>query len=113
VAEDEARRISARTREALSSYKARGGLLGASLPQCRNLPKGAHKKGGKAAAKAHARRADDAYREEVYPRLETLALQGLSLRALARTLNDEGHRTLNGKHWTAMQVGRILRRFAA
>jgi DNA invertase Pin-like site-specific DNA recombinase len=112
VAEDEARRISTRTREALASYKARGGLLGASLPQCRNLPPGAHKKGGNAAAKVYKKRADDAYSEEVYPRIETLSSQGLALRRIARTLNDEGHRTLKGKQWSAVQVKRILDRAA-
>ena len=37
VAANEARMISQRTKDALTAYRARGGLLGASLPQCRNL----------------------------------------------------------------------------
>jgi DNA invertase Pin-like site-specific DNA recombinase len=110
VAEHEAKAISDRTKAALAAYKARGGLLGASLPQCRNLTRKARLKGGEAAAKAHAKRADEAYAEEVYPRIKALARQDLSLRAIACTLNDEGHQTLNGKQWTAVQVGRILDR---
>jgi hypothetical protein len=69
-----------------------GGLLGASLPQCRNLTRKARLKGGEAAAAMHARRADDAYAEEVYPRIKALDRQQLSLRAIARTLNDEATR---------------------
>ncbi len=113
VAEHEARAISERTKAALAAYKARGGRLGASLPQCRNLTRKARLRGGEAAAEYHARRADEAYAEEVYPRLKALSRKGLSLRAIARALNDEGHQTLNGKQWTAVQVGRILDRIAA
>jgi hypothetical protein len=61
----------------------------------------------------HAKRADEAYGEEVYPRIKALSRKDLSLNAIARTLNDEGHQTLNGKQWTAVQVGRILDRLDA
>lgn len=113
VAEHEAQAISERTKAALAAYKARGGLLGASLKQCRNLTRKARLKGGEAAAAMHAKRADDAYGEEVYPRIKALSRKDLSLNAMARTLNDEGHQTLNGKQWTAVQVGRILDRLDA
>ncbi|HEY1884106.1 MAG TPA: recombinase family protein [Candidatus Cybelea sp.] len=110
VAEHEAEAISARTRAALAAYKARGGRLGASLPQCRNLTYKARLMGGKAAAAMHAKRADEAYAEEVYPRVKALARRNLSLRAIARALNDEGHQTLNGRQWTAVQVTRVFER---
>jgi DNA invertase Pin-like site-specific DNA recombinase len=113
VAEHEAHAISERTKAALAAYKARGGRLGASLPQCRNLTRKARLRGVEAAVKLHAKRADEAYAEEVYPRIKALDRQHLSLRAIARTLNDEGFETLNGKDWTAVQVGRILDRLNA
>lgn len=113
VAEHEAHAISERTKAALAAYKARGGRLGASLKQCRNLTQEAREKGGAAARTLHAKRADDAYAEEVYPRIKALDRRELSLRAIARALNDEGHQTLNGKPWTAVQVGRIIDRLSA
>ena len=45
VAEAEAKAISDRTKAALAAYKARGGKLGAELPQCRNLTAEARAKG--------------------------------------------------------------------
>jgi len=45
-------------------------------------------------------------------RVFELSAQGLSLRAIARRLNDEGHTTAQGATWQAMQVKRVLDRRA-
>ena len=56
----EARRISDRTKAALAAYKARGGVLRASRPECRNLTREARRKGAKAAGMAVKTNADAA-----------------------------------------------------
>ena len=67
IAEEEARKISQRTREALRAAKRRGVLLGASRPECRNLTDKARRRGAKATqAMARAYYADviDEIREQ-------------------------------------------------
>jgi len=109
VAADEARKISDRTKAALQAYKARGGLLGASLAQCRNLSNEARQKGAKAAGKASQRAADEAY-SDITPTMGELRSEGLSLQAIADRLNAEGHTTRRGKAWNYIQVKRVLDR---
>jgi DNA invertase Pin-like site-specific DNA recombinase len=109
VAEDEVRRISARTKAALTAYKARGGRLGASLKQCRNLTEAARKKGAKAAGIVHQRNADEAY-HDVVEIMAQLRDAGSSLREIANRLNDDGFTTRRGKPWNAVQVARVLER---
>ena len=108
VAEDEARRISERTKAALAAYKARGGKLGASLPQCRKLTLAARKRGAQRAGEVNKQRAVGAYCD-VVPLLRELAGKGESLRALAGKLNSMGHTTRRGRPWNAVQVMRVLR----
>lgn len=108
VAEDEARRISERTKAALAAYKARGGKLGAARPECRILTLEARRRGGQLGGAAAKRLAAKAY-EDVEPQVQELATQGLSLRAIARVLNDYGHTTRRGKDWNHVQVMRILK----
>lgn len=96
VAEDEVRRISARTKAALKAYKERGRLLGASLTQCRNLTEAARKNGAKAAAAVHARNSDRAY-DDVIEIMQKLRKAGGSLRSIARSLNTAGFTTRRGK----------------
>jgi DNA invertase Pin-like site-specific DNA recombinase len=107
VAEDEARRISERTKAALAAYKARGGLLGASLPQCQTLTLEARKKGANQAGVVSHHQAKEAYRD-IEPLLRELSQRGLSLRAMAREMNEMGHTTRRGKPWNHVQVRRIL-----
>lgn len=109
VAEAEARTISERTKAALGAYKARGGRLGASLPQCRNLSQEARAKGAKRAAEAHRRNAAEAY-TDVAEEMHALRNCGGSLREIAKLLNADGQTTRRGKPWNPMQVKRVLRR---
>lgn len=107
VAEDEAERISERTKVALAAYKARGGKLGTD-----NLTSEGRKKGAENAAKAHRDRAEAAYTDLV-PTLEAWRVEGLSLQSIADRLNSEGHTTRTGKAWNKIQVKRVLERVAS
>lgn len=109
VAEDEVRRISERTKAALAAYKARGGKLGASRLESRNLTREARQRGTKNAADAARRRADEAY-ADIAPEVAAMRANGKSLREIAAFLNLTGHTTRRGRPWNAMQVGRLLNR---
>jgi DNA invertase Pin-like site-specific DNA recombinase len=109
VAEAEARAISERTKAALAAYKARGGRLGASLPQCRNLTREARMKGARMAGKAHRRNAAEAY-TDVAEQIGGLYSKGTPLRRIADYLNAAGETTRRGKPWNAMQAKRVLER---
>ena len=109
MAEHEGRMISERTRAALQAYKRRGGKLGASLPQCRNLTDRARAKGAKIAAKARTEKAREAYADLVSTMLEWRQA-GLSQQAIADKLNAEGQTTQRGKPWSQVQVLRVLAR---
>lgn len=109
VAEDEVRRISQRTKDALAAYKARGGQLGASLERCRNLTAAARKKGAKAAGIAVQRKAEEAY-SDIIEDVRCKRSSGLSLAQIAKHLNELGHTTRRGCAWNPMQVRRLLER---
>jgi DNA invertase Pin-like site-specific DNA recombinase len=112
VAQDEAKRISERTKAALEAYKARGGKLGASRPECRNLTTEAAKVGAERAGHVATRDADQAY-TDLYPIMMALRDNGLSLRGIARHLNNEGYETRRGRAWTHIQVRAVLNRFCS
>jgi DNA invertase Pin-like site-specific DNA recombinase len=112
VAEAEALAISQRTKAALAAYKARGGKLGAELPQCRNLTEEARVKGAHRAGLAVAKAAAEAY-GDLAPILAELRARGLSLQAIAEELNKQGHTTRRGKPWNPVQVARVLERAEA
>lgn len=109
VAEHEAAVISERTKAALAAYKRRGGRLGASLKQCRNLTAKARQRGAENAAEAHRRNADEAY-ADLQDWMTAQRGKGLSLQAIANALNQGGETTRRGKSWSAMQVKRVLER---
>jgi DNA invertase Pin-like site-specific DNA recombinase len=109
VAEDEARRISDRTKAALAAYKARGGKLGGARPECRNLTPEARKRGAKAAGEAVRALADREY-ADLLPIVRELRERGLSQTTIADELNRQGHMTRRGRPWNQVQVMRILNR---
>ncbi len=108
VAEHEAKAISERTKAALDAYKARGGLLGGQLPQCRNLTPDAMAKGRARAGQVIRQNATEAY-ADLLPMMTKLRKGGLTLDGIADRLNGEGHTTRRGKPWNPMQVSRVLR----
>lgn len=107
VAEDEARRISERTKAALAAYKARGGSLGAARPECRTLTAAARRRGTETGVVVRRRQALEAY-QDILPLLGELQRQGCTLRAMAARLDELGHTTRNGKRWNPVQVNRLL-----
>jgi DNA invertase Pin-like site-specific DNA recombinase len=109
VAEAEAAAISDRTKRALAAYKARGGKLGAELPQCRNLTADAQRKGAARAAAARSRNAAEAY-ADLAPTMKTWRTDGMTLEGIAAKLNGEGHTTRRGRPWNPVQVARVLNR---
>lgn len=108
VAEDEARRISERTKAALKAAKRRGTKLGGSNPNCRNLTKAGRKRGAKAGGLAVRRMANEAYLDmrEFFAELRP----ALSYQQIAAVLNLRGELTRRGKPWTDVAVMRACKR---
>jgi DNA invertase Pin-like site-specific DNA recombinase len=104
VAEDEARRISERTKAALAAYKACGGVLGTN-----NLTAEGQIKGSRAGVLALKSKAEEAY-SDVAPLILRLKSEGMTQQAIAARLNADGHTTRTGKPWGQVQVKRILDR---
>lgn len=105
IAEEEARKISQRTKEALRAAKRRGVLLGASRPECRNLTDVARRRGA-TATKAKAA----SYYADVLPIIRDRRTAGFTLDAIAVELNQSGNVTQRGLPWTAVAVCRVLAR---
>lgn len=109
VAEAEGRAISDRTVAALQAAKARGTALGALNPASRNLTREAALNGARRGAASTAQQAREYY-ASVEPMIQQLRNDGASLKAIAAALNANGARLRSGKPWSAVQVGRVLRR---
>lgn len=111
LADYEAYHASQRAKNALAKYKARGGKLGAARPEGRKLSAAARIKGAQAAGKLSQAKANDAYRN-VAPRIHELRKAGRTLQEIAARLNADGHLTRRDRPWNAMQVSRVLKRYA-
>jgi len=104
VAEDEAERISDRTKKALAAAKRRGVTLGGFRGK---VPTAKHR-----ALSAEARQRDAGDRaSDIAPVIAELQAAGkTSLRAIAAGLNEQKIPTSRGGEWSAVQVQRILER---
>lgn len=111
MVEDEARRISERTKAALAAYKARGGLLGSRNPRCKPLSSEASQKGQAKGSPRNRENAEAAY-ADLMPVIGQLRDEGRSLREISFELNRLGHTTRTGKPWNFVQVRRVLSRVA-
>jgi DNA invertase Pin-like site-specific DNA recombinase len=110
-AEEEGRRISARTKEGLGARRARGLPLGEKTHKHSWTPRKAIARWKNAQKATEARMA--AMRTQKGPtikRVVDLKLGGLSLGQIAETLKNEGHRTVNGLVYDKTAVWKILRR---
>jgi DNA invertase Pin-like site-specific DNA recombinase len=108
LAELEAGLTSERTKAALAAAKARGVKLGTPA----NLTHEARVKGNQRAVRVNKALAVEAY-ADVAPLVVELKAEGLSLRAIAKRLDQAGHTTRSGKPWNQVQVKRVLDRSGA
>ena len=105
VAEDEAERISQRTKAALQAAKARGVVLGAAGPQnLKNRLTGSRRGNQTKTSKANERA------RSLTPVLQQMQDEGLSLRQMAHRLNELRIPAARGGVWSAMQVKRLQER---
>jgi DNA invertase Pin-like site-specific DNA recombinase len=109
IAEDEAKRISSRTKAALQALKAKGVKLGAANPKCRQLSTADKMKGTAKSASLRTQQAKDAY-SDLLPRMRLWRGQGWTFQRIADELNAEGQTTSTGRKWGQVQVMRVLKR---
>lgn len=102
IAEDEARKISERTRAALAVKRVELATIGKRLGNTKNLTEAQAK--GQAANKAAAA----AFAKRMLPVIGKLADSGMSANAIANHLNQMRLPTMRDGKWTAKAVGRVL-----
>jgi DNA invertase Pin-like site-specific DNA recombinase len=101
IAEDEAKRISERTRKALAVKKEQGVKLGSPqnlTPQARRL----------AVRAIHYKAQTNENNVRAKAMIQALQGQGLTLQAIADKLNEAEFKTSTGKEFKPMQVKRLL-----
>lgn len=106
VAQEERKMISKRTKEALQAAKARGVTLG-KPENFTDADRAKHSYLGVQARKKKAQ----TFAESVYPMIHEYQQEGLSLRSIARKLNDNGVLTSRGLSgsWTPAAIQRVIR----
>jgi DNA invertase Pin-like site-specific DNA recombinase len=112
MAEDEARRISTRTKDALAELKAKGVKLGSARPG--HWDGIEHRRGwrGMQGTKKQAVLAERfrATYAAVLPLIETLVERGESVEKITTTLNNRGLKTSKGATWRPTSVRRVVER---
>lgn len=107
LAEEERRMISARTKAALEAARARGVHLG--NPRGAKAFNGHDREGAAAALKEKA----DKRAEQVGPMVSSMRASGMSLRAIAASLNANGIKTARGTIWYPTSVKNVIDRLSA
>jgi DNA invertase Pin-like site-specific DNA recombinase len=110
VAEEEARMISKRTKDALQAAKRRGVELGGSRFPGQGLSQEAIKTGRLLGDEAKRVKADR-FAADLKPMIEKIQADGVtSLRGVARELNARKIKTPRGKEWTPTGVKNLMER---
>jgi DNA invertase Pin-like site-specific DNA recombinase len=108
VAELEASLISSRTKAALAAAKARGVRLGGWRRGRGDITRHA-RQGSEISAQVRRKAIEERCRDLLPVLREIRASGGVSLREIAKALNDRNIRTSRGKSWHPAQVARIVK----
>lgn len=110
MAEQEAKAISKRTRDALAAIKARIARDGFHISRRGNrITRLGHPQQLEAMARARAARKTAKNADLVVKMIHRMHAEGKSLREIAKALNDAGLKTVRGGAWHANSVKRVLK----